>query len=245
MGPRVRGSHRRGLQWASSVRPGPARGKRRIIRHRISRANGWLAAQCGARVPVPTRWRPSSMHLPPPGLGQDPALPGHCAELAQAIESGQLAPGEKLPPHRVLAKQLGSDDRHGQPRLRQPGAPGPGLRARGRRHLRAQSGHQCRRRRHAAAASTIDLAHNIAMPTDEPAHCSVPWQPGPGPGADGPHAEIPAGGWRHPAHRVGRRTLAARASAPRVCGAGDGHPWRPACAGGRAAHHRAAPATRC
>ena len=44
------------------------------------------------------------MHVPLTGTsGKTPRYLAIAAELAQAIESGQIAPGEKLPPHRVLA----------------------------------------------------------------------------------------------------------------------------------------------
>ena len=48
------------------------------------------------------------MHVPPAGnSGKTPRYLAIATEMAQAIETGQLAPGEKLPPHRVLAKRLG------------------------------------------------------------------------------------------------------------------------------------------
>lgn len=88
-------------------------------------------------------------------------------ELADAIISGQYASGEKLPPHRVMAKRLGvtagtvsrayaSLERRALALARvgdgtyvrnlDPGQAGPS---------------------HATTASMIDLAHNIAIPTDE------------------------------------------------------------------------------
>ncbi|MBP6852128.1 MAG: PLP-dependent aminotransferase family protein [Rhodoferax sp.] len=108
------------------------------------------------------------MHVPLPGAsGKTPRYLAIAAELAQAIESGQLAPGEKLPPHRVLAKQLGvttgtvsrayaSLERQALATARV----GDGTFV---RNLDTSSEDASTM----AAAHTIDLAHNIAMPTDE------------------------------------------------------------------------------
>ena len=88
-------------------------------------------------------------------------------ELAQAIETGQLAPGEKLPPHRVMAKRLGvttgtvsrayaSLERQGLAGARV--GDGTYVRNRDTSTEDAATG---------AAAQQIDLAHNIAIATDE------------------------------------------------------------------------------
>ncbi len=108
------------------------------------------------------------MHVPLPGAsGKTPRYRAIAAELAQAIESGQLAPGEKLPPHRVLAKQLGvttgtvsrayaSLERQALATARV----GDGTFV---RNLDTSTEDAATH----AAAQTIDLAHNIAIPTDE------------------------------------------------------------------------------
>ena len=44
---------------------------------------------------------------PPTTAGGTPRYLAIATELGQAILSGQLAPGEKLAPHRVMAKRLG------------------------------------------------------------------------------------------------------------------------------------------
>ena len=88
-------------------------------------------------------------------------------ELAQAIETGQLAPGEKLPPHRVMAKRLGvttgtvsrayaSLERQGLAGARV--GDGTYVRNRDTSTEDAATG---------PAAQQIDLAHNIAITTDE------------------------------------------------------------------------------
>ncbi|MBL8338312.1 MAG: PLP-dependent aminotransferase family protein [Rhodoferax sp.] len=108
------------------------------------------------------------MHLPPPdSSAKTPRYLAIAQELAQAIETGQLAPGEKLPPHRVLARQLavttGTVSRAYAALERQ-----------GLASARVGDGTFVRNRDTSAedaattaAASTIDLAHNIAIPTDE------------------------------------------------------------------------------
>lgn len=88
-------------------------------------------------------------------------------ELAQTILNGQLAAGEKLPPHRVLAKRLGvttgtvsrayaSLERQGLASARV----GDGTYV---RNLDVSA----ERPSPASAAAPIDLAHNIAIATDE------------------------------------------------------------------------------
>jgi len=108
------------------------------------------------------------MHVP---LSDAPATTPRylaiAAELAQAIESGQLAPGEKLPPHRVLAKQLGVTT----------GTVSRAYAALERQALataRVGDGTFVRNldtstedAASAATAQAIDLAHNIAIPTDD------------------------------------------------------------------------------
>lgn len=108
------------------------------------------------------------MHVPLTGTsGKTPRYQAIAAELAQAIESGQLAPGEKLPPHRVLAKRLGvttgtvsrayaSLERQALASARV----GDGTFV---RNLDTSTEDAAS----ASAAHTIDLAHNIAIPTDE------------------------------------------------------------------------------
>lgn len=88
-------------------------------------------------------------------------------ELADAIISGQYAPGEKLPPHRVLAKRLGVT----------AGTVSRAYASLERRSLalpRVGDGTYVRNLdlgavgpAHATAASMINLAHNIAICTDE------------------------------------------------------------------------------
>eukprot|EP01041_Mallomonas_annulata_P021914 gene21914-42095_t len=89
------------------------------------------------------------------------------ADLTQTILNGQLAAGEKLPPHRVLAKQLGvttgtvsrayaSLERQGLAFARV----GDGTYV---RNLDTSSNEN----RLADKNLPIDLAHNIAIPTDE------------------------------------------------------------------------------
>jgi len=88
-------------------------------------------------------------------------------ELAHAIVSGQYAPGEKLPPHRVMAKRLGvtaatvsrayaSLERRALALARI----GDGTYV---RNLDLGHGGSA----HAMAPAMIDLAHNIAIRTDE------------------------------------------------------------------------------
>jgi DNA-binding transcriptional MocR family regulator len=99
--------------------------------------------------------------------GPSPRYLAIAAELAHAIESGQMAPGEKLPPHRVMAKRLGvttgTVSRAYAVLERQALATarvGDGTFV---RNLDTSSGD-------AASTSTppaIDLAHNIAIPSDE------------------------------------------------------------------------------
>lgn len=108
------------------------------------------------------------MHVPPAGhTGKTPRYLAIATELAQAIETGQLAPGEKLPPHRVLAKRLGvttgtvsrayaSLERQALATARV----GDGTFV---RNLDTSTEDATT----SAAAHTIDLAHNIAMPTDD------------------------------------------------------------------------------
>jgi len=108
------------------------------------------------------------MHVPLSGTaGKTPRYLAIAAELAQAIESGQLAPGEKLLPHRVLAKQLGvttgtvsrayaSLERQALATARV----GDGTFVRNRDTSTEDAAT-------AATAQAIDLAHNIAIPTDE------------------------------------------------------------------------------
>lgn len=88
-------------------------------------------------------------------------------ELAHAIVSGQYAPGEKLPPHRVMAKRLGVT----------AGTVSRAYASLERRALalaRVGDGTYVRNLdmgqvgpAHAAAPAMIDLAHNVAMATDE------------------------------------------------------------------------------
>ena len=60
--------------------------------------------------------------------------------LTEAIATGQLPEGTRLPTHRDLADQLARHRRHGEPGLRRGRAPWPGL-GRGRtRNLRAAAG---------------------------------------------------------------------------------------------------------
>ena len=108
------------------------------------------------------------MHVPLTGTsGKTPRYLAIAAELAQAIESGQIAPGEKLPPHRVLAKQLGvttgtvsrayaSLERQALATARV----GDGTFVRNRDTSTEDAASP-------AAAQAIDLAHNIAVPTGE------------------------------------------------------------------------------
>jgi DNA-binding transcriptional MocR family regulator len=108
------------------------------------------------------------MHVPPAGnSGKTPRYLAIATEMAQAIETGQLAPGEKLPPHRVLAKRLGvttgtvsrayaSLERQALATARV----GDGTFV---RNLDTSTEDAST----AAAAHTIDLAHNIAIPTDD------------------------------------------------------------------------------
>ena len=99
------------------------------------------------------------------------------AELAQAILNGQLVPGEKLPPHRVLAKRLGVTT---------------GTVSRAYASLEQQALAQARvgdgtyvrnLDRGAAdlaqvsAAAYIDMAQNVAIATEEAPRCCGPWPP--------------------------------------------------------------------
>lgn len=104
---------------------------------------------------------------PPTTAGGTPRYLAIATELGQAILSGQLAPGEKLAPHRVMAKRLGVTT---------------GTVSRAYAHLerkglasaRVGDGTYVRNLDTSAedagagpAATQIDLAHNIAIPTDE------------------------------------------------------------------------------
>lgn len=101
--------------------------------------------------------------------GKTPRYLAIAAELAQAIETGQLSAGEKLPPHRVMARQLGvttgtvsrayaSLERQGLATARV----GDGTFVRNLDTSTEDAASP-------AAAQAIDLAHNIAIPTDETA----------------------------------------------------------------------------
>ena len=89
------------------------------------------------------------------------------ADLEQAILSGQLAPGEKLAPHRVMAKRLGVTTgtvSRAYATLERQGLAG----------ARVGDGTYVRNLDTStedalteAVAQQIDLAHNIAIPTDE------------------------------------------------------------------------------
>ncbi|MFO1193639.1 MAG: PLP-dependent aminotransferase family protein [Rhodoferax sp.] len=108
------------------------------------------------------------MPLPPPdNPGKTPRYLAIAIELAQAIDSGQLAPGEKLPPHRVMARQLGVTtgtvsrayahlERHGLASARV----GDGTFVRNRDTSAEDASN-------AALPAVIDLGHNIAVPTEE------------------------------------------------------------------------------
>ncbi len=109
-----------------------------------------------------------AMHsTPPPLANASPRYLAIAAELEQAIVSGQLAPGEKLAPHRVMAKRLGVTtgtvsrayatlERQGLASARV----GDGTYVRNL-DIRADEADAGR------AVQQIDLAHNIAIPTDE------------------------------------------------------------------------------
>ena len=88
-------------------------------------------------------------------------------DLAHAIVSGQYAPGEKLPPHRVMAKRLGVTAgtvsrayANLERRALAQARVGDGTYV--RNVDRAQAGFS-----QATAAPLIDLAHNVAIATDE------------------------------------------------------------------------------
>ena len=89
-------------------------------------------------------------------------------DLAQAIVNGQFGPGEKLPPHRVMAKRLGV-------------TPGTVSRAYARlehqalalarvgdgTYVRNLQAHRQEAHNDGAAATLIDMAHNVAIRTDD------------------------------------------------------------------------------
>lgn len=108
------------------------------------------------------------MHPPlPEASGKTPRYLAIAAELAQAIESGQLAPGEKLPPHRTMARKLGVTTGTVSRAYAQ-------LERMALASARVGDGTFVRNRdtsaedaATAAASQVIDLAHNIAIPTDD------------------------------------------------------------------------------
>lgn len=88
-------------------------------------------------------------------------------DLAHAIVSGQYAPGEKLPPHRVMAKRLGVT-------AGTVSRAYANLERRALAQARVGDGTYVRNLDHGqhratqpAAAMLIDLAHNVAIATDE------------------------------------------------------------------------------
>lgn len=105
-----------------------------------------------------------------PRTAQPTATPRYQAiadELALAIVNGQFAPGEKLPPHRVMAKRLGvtagTVSRAYASLVRQALAlarVGDGT------YVRNLDAHRADPELEAAPA-LIDLAHNVAITTDE------------------------------------------------------------------------------
>lgn len=104
---------------------------------------------------------------PPPPADNTPRYLAIAGELAQAILSGQLAPGEKLAPHRVLARRLGVTTgtvSRAYASLEQQGLAsarvGDGTYV---RNLDTSTEDALTE----AAAQLVDLAHNIAIPTDE------------------------------------------------------------------------------
>jgi len=104
---------------------------------------------------------------PPPPADTTPRYLAIAGELAQAILSGQLAPGEKLAPHRVLARRLGVTTgtvSRAYASLEQQGLAsarvGDGTYV---RNLDTSTEDALTE----AAAQLVDLAHNIAIPTDE------------------------------------------------------------------------------
>ena len=104
-----------------------------------------------------------------PEPGSKPRYQAIADDMAQAIVNGQFGPGEKLPPHRVMAKRLGvtagtvsrayaSLERQALALARV----GDGTYV---RNLQAQRPELASDG--AAAAALIDLAHNVAIRTDE------------------------------------------------------------------------------
>ena len=104
-----------------------------------------------------------------PEPGSKPRYQAIADDMAQAIVNGQFGPGEKLPPHRVMAKRLGvtagtvsrayaSLERQALALARV----GDGTYV---RNLQAQRPELASVG--AAAAALIDLAHNVAIRTDE------------------------------------------------------------------------------
>ncbi len=111
----------------------------------------------------------ASTLTPKPKPEIQPKYAAIASELAQAIITGQLAPGEKLPPHRVLAKRLGVTTgtiSRAYANLEQQALAlarvGDGTYV---RNLETVSGATT----HLLSAAPIDMAHNIAIATDEAA----------------------------------------------------------------------------
>ena len=103
-----------------------------------------------------------------PDAGNKPKYQAIADDMAQAIVNGQFGPGEKLPPHRVMAKRLGVT----------PGTVSRAYASLERQQLalaRVGDGTYVRNLQpqrpplagDGAGAALIDLAHNVAIRTDE------------------------------------------------------------------------------
>jgi DNA-binding transcriptional MocR family regulator len=100
--------------------------------------------------------------------GDKPKYQAIADDMAQAIVNGQFGPGEKLPPHRVMAKRLGVTPgtvsrayaRLERQELAQARV-GDGTYVRNLQAQRTQLASE------GAGAALIDLAHNVAIRTDE------------------------------------------------------------------------------
>ena len=108
----------------------------------------------------------------PPSLTTEPGKPKYqaiAADLAQAILNGQLAPGEKLPPHRVMAKRLGVTTgtiSRAYASLEQQALAlarvGDGTYVRNLDRTEAQTAQS-------TATQVVDMAQNVAIATDDTA----------------------------------------------------------------------------